>query len=659
MQSFIQYRKFGRAVEQQLHRKRDQAPEASGTQSNETSPDQDLEKGHIPAAPDGIDNALSPNATPARQDFGPASSDANTAADVQAPAEAQEEVEPPLEDASPRPAAPSISRAASSRSSRSLTNVGTRLGQSLTGVSVRRKKTSEGADPSSNEKVFVVDFEGGDDPLNPHNWSLMLRIRATIFIALIAFIVGFASSVDSEALIPAAAEFGVSEVVESMATGLFLVGFGCGSLVAGPLSETVGRNPVYIATLLIYMIWIMASALAPNIGAQLVFRFLAGIFASTPLTCAGGSMADLWSPLERVVTFPIFANAAFTGPIFGPFVGGWIAQSPLLSWRWTEWITLIWSGLILGIIVLFQPETYSGVILQWKAKHMRRLTGEERFRAPLEVRADGLGKRLAVSMYRPFVMTAKEPIILLVALYLTVVYIILFTFLDGYDYIFNMPYGLGEGLTGTCFLGIVVGLFLASALVPIIYHWAKRDLKAIQEQGGDRLPPEFRLWYAMLGGGVAIPVSLFWMGWTARPDISIWSPLAASVLFGFGRLIPAGHDKTMLTARRHFDRLHFLLPVHHRLVRGIRSIRARLSHLYPICRGRWHGGGGHSVLRERRGGIHLHHLGMSIRAAGAGAVPVLLLRAPPAPKQLLRARREERSQVERVRYLWTTQQWRS
>ncbi|KAI0132516.1 hypothetical protein BJ170DRAFT_680396 [Xylariales sp. AK1849] len=40
----------------------------------------------------------------------------------------------------------------------------------------------------------------------------------------------------------------------------------------------------------------------------------------------------------------------------------------------------------------------------------------------------------------------------------------------------------------------------------------------------------------MLGGAFAIPISLLWMGWTARSDISIWSPLAAWVLFGYGIL---------------------------------------------------------------------------------------------------------------------------
>lgn len=80
------------------------------------------------------------------------------------------------------------------------------------------------------------------------------------------------------------------------------------------------------------MIFIMASALAPNIGAQLAFRFLAGFFGSTPLTCAGGSVADMWNPLERVYAFPVFANAAFLGPVLGPVIGGFVSSIPILSY---------------------------------------------------------------------------------------------------------------------------------------------------------------------------------------------------------------------------------------------------------------------------------------------------------------------------------------
>lgn len=354
-------------------------------------------------------------------------------------------------------------------------------------------------------------------------------------IAFIGWIVGFASSVDSAALVQASEDFGVSDVTESLATGLFLIGFGVGALVAGPISETVGRNPVYIATLSLYMVFIMASGLAPNIGAQLVFRFIAGCFAATPLVCAGGSISDLWSPMERTYAFPVFAGAAFMGPIFGPIVGGFIGQSSRVSWRWTEWITLIISGLVLFLVIIFQPETYAPILLKWKAARLRQLTGDERYKGEVEIRDVSFVKRLGRALYRPFLLTFSEPIIILTALYLTVIYIILFTFLDGYTFIFTETYGFTEGITGLSFIGIGIGLCFASLLVPLIYKWAKEDLAKIQEKGGTRLPPEFRLWFGMFGAP-AIPISMFWMGWTAYPSISFWSPLAASVLFGYGIL---------------------------------------------------------------------------------------------------------------------------
>ena len=431
-------------------------------------------------------------------------------------------------------------------------SIGTRMGRAMTGIEVRElsreltkrrsrasgrtKKITKEKEPEK-EKVFVVGYESEKDNMNPHNWNYRTRVLATIMIASIGFIVGFASSIDSAALTQASQEFGVSEVTESLATGLFLVGFGFGALFAGPISETVGRNPVYIVTLAIYMIWIMASALAPNIDAQLVFRFLAGFFGSTPLTCAGGSISDLWSPMERVYAFPVFANAAFLGPIFGPVVGGFIGQSSLVSWRWCEWITLIISGVVLALVVLFQPETFAPILLKWKASHLRQITGDDRYVSEVEIRADSFWKRLLHALYRPFILTVREPIVILFALYLTVVYIILFTFLDGYTYIFGKTYGFSEGITGLTFIGIAIGLCGASLLVPLIHRWAKRDMALAKEERGPgaKLPPEKRLWFAMFGAP-AVPISLFWMGWTNYPSISYWSGLAASVLFGYGIL---------------------------------------------------------------------------------------------------------------------------
>ena len=320
MQSFIQYRRFRTAIKAQLERdgfkpKESTTEDAAQAQDGDESPSSSniSGKSDIDEKPSGSDADLErgrkANAT--KPTLG-----ANTSAeDFQEPVEekVQEDAEEEEEDDDDDYEL-ALNRGSRSLSRTTTQSTGTRLGNVLTGVEIRKRTTREGGDGN----VFVVNYESDDDPLNPHNWSNLTRIRCTVTIAAIGFVVGFASSIDSAAIPQVSKALHVSEIVESLATGLFLVGFGTGALLAGPFSETFGRNPVYIVTLGLYMIFIMASGLAPNIGAQLVFRFLAGVFGSTPLTCAGGSISDLWSPLERVITFPVFANAAFTGPLMGP-----------------------------------------------------------------------------------------------------------------------------------------------------------------------------------------------------------------------------------------------------------------------------------------------------------------------------------------------------
>ena len=128
-------------------------------------------------------------------------------------------------------------------------------------------------------------------------------------------------------------------------------------------------------------------------------------------------------------------------------------------------MTLIWSGLILGAMVLFMPETYAPTLLKWKASHLRKITGGGRYMSQLEVQDTKFVDRLIHNMFRPFVLFAFEPTAVLFTLCLTVVYIVLFTFPTGYEFIFTRLFGLNQGLTFLCFLGIGVGFFGASALV--------------------------------------------------------------------------------------------------------------------------------------------------------------------------------------------------
>lgn len=381
---------------------------------------------------------------------------------------------------------------------------------------------------------FLVSFFGKEDRLDARNFSWARRIGIIAIFVIISLTVGGASSIDSMAMSKMASTFHVSLVAESLETGLYVAALGIGAFCSGPFSETVGRTPVYLSTLAIFSIFIMACGLAPNYGAQIVFRFLAGFFGATPISCVGGSMSDIFTPEERTFIFPFFAVAVFLGPIIGPVMGGWIAQSSV-SWRWVNWTALLFGAVSLTSAVLVLPETYPPTLQGWKANLLNKMTGDTRYMPKAEVNAEKFSVRLRHSMIRPILMTATELILDIMIVYLTVIYIILFTSLDSYDFIFAQTYGVSSGIEGTIFLGMAVGLLFALPLVPLDRSINAKRMVKIRAAGGTRHPPEDRLFFAMWGAP-CIPISLFWMGWTAYDSINIWSPICASVLFGFGML---------------------------------------------------------------------------------------------------------------------------
>lgn len=120
-------------------------------------------------------------------------------------------------------------------------------------------------------------------------------------------------------------------------------------------------------------------------------------------------------------------------------------------------------------------------------------------------------------------------------LFLTVIYVVIFVFFQGYDYIFRDLYGFSQGLTGVAFTGTAVGIVLTAFIIPHVYHRYKADLDLAVSKGEGSVPPERRLAFANYAAPF-LPISIFWIGWSSSPDISYWSPLAGSVFLGYSTL---------------------------------------------------------------------------------------------------------------------------
>jgi DHA1 family multidrug resistance protein-like MFS transporter len=189
------------------------------------------------------------------------------------------------------------------------------------------KKSEDGG----HDTIIVAD--NGDDSTDPRSWSAWHRYRATGIVWLLVFAQGWVSTCDSTVAKLAAKEFGVSPTAESVSTAIFMLGLSAGALFAGPLSETVGRNPMYLFSTVLMMCFTLGAALSPNYGAILAFRLLSGIASSPSLSIYGGSLADLFDNKERRAVWPVFATSPLLGPVLAPVVGGWITTTGV-DWRW-------------------------------------------------------------------------------------------------------------------------------------------------------------------------------------------------------------------------------------------------------------------------------------------------------------------------------------
>ena len=107
-------------------------------------------------------------------------------------------------------------------------------------------------------------------------------------------------------------------------------------------------------------------------------------------------------------------------------------------------------------------------------------------------------------------MTTREPIVMLLGLWLVIVYIVVFGFLQGFEFIFKDTYGFSRGLVGTSFLAIGLGIALFTFLTWPFARFHLREATRWEQKYGQaaELPPEYRLWPAFLVAP-AFPIAMF------------------------------------------------------------------------------------------------------------------------------------------------------
>jgi len=220
------------------------------------------------------------------------------------------------------------------------------------------------------------------------------------------------------------------------------------------------------------------------------------------------------------------------GPALGPIIGGFLGEAE--GWRWVEGFLAIFTGAlwILGAILI--PETYPPVLLRKRASALSKKTGKiYRSRVDVEAGPISASQAFKTALSRPWILLIREPIVLLLSIYMAIVYGTLYMMFGAFPIVFQQGRGWSEGIGGLAFLGVAIGMMLAVCYT--IFIGNNQYIKKADEAGGFA-PPEARLPPGILGG-IVLPIGLFWFAWTNGPSVHWIVSIIAAAPFGFGMVL--------------------------------------------------------------------------------------------------------------------------
>lgn len=231
--------------------------------------------------------------------------------------------------------------------------------------------------------------------------------------------------------------FATSVSMTQLSLTFGMIGLGVGQLFIGPLSDRLGRKPLLVASLLLFLVATIACLLTTNIRLFLVYRLVQGLAGAGGVVIARAIATDLYSGDRLARYFSMLSVVQGLAPILAPVLGGLLLA--VTDWRGI-FSVLLGFGLFLLLMLL-------------------------RFRETLSPTASDSRPGL-LSVFKTYVPVMRNRIFLRNTLIQALAMGVMFTYIASSPFIFQEHYRLSPVLYSLCFGINAFGIMAGSLLVP-------------------------------------------------------------------------------------------------------------------------------------------------------------------------------------------------
>lgn len=140
-----------------------------------------------------------------------------------------------------------------------------------------------------------------------------------------------------------------------LSISMFLFGFALGQLCFGPLSDRVGRKPVLLCGLVVFMLASLAITSADSLTTLLVWRFVQALGGGACVVNSAAIVRDCFSGREAAKVMSTMAMIMMLAPLVAPAVGSGLLY--IGGW-WLIFVFLaVYAGFLLWLLGTRLPET--------------------------------------------------------------------------------------------------------------------------------------------------------------------------------------------------------------------------------------------------------------------------------------------------------------